>query len=63
MARLRVVGAISVHGIKPIVGRNLVEQFSEDIAVGTVLRVVPYWQGGEGQIAQALRKALQGAQW
>ena len=37
MTRLGVVSAIAANGIKPFVGRNLVEQFGQDIAVGNVL--------------------------
>lgn len=36
-ARLRVVSPIAAHGIKTFVGRNLIEQFCQDIAVSNVL--------------------------
>lgn len=37
MTRLGVVSSIAANGIKPLVGRNLVEQFGQDVAIGNVL--------------------------
>ena|GEM_PF-4148445 len=51
------------HQMNRVAVANDRQLYIKGLCAATQRRVVRYWQGGEGQITQALRKALQGAQW